>query len=842
MESSLETRMERSLETRMESSLETRMESSLETRMESSLETRMERSLETRLESSLETRMERSLETRMESSLETRMEKSLETRMERSLETRMESSLETRIESSLETRIESNLETRMETRMESSLETRLESSLETRLESSLETRMEKSLETRMESSLETRLESSLETRIESSLETRIESSLETRMETPALSTIYPWLTQGQLGAQRQQQIEGAGSETSTLPQTHHITEGWALRQFKRGQRMSDKTKSYLTDIFNEGATSGQKADAAQVAQQMQHARGTDGKPLFQPSENSYNWPLESRRDPSNPTKLLPKLSLPVIVVAKGKRSQMEKTAAEFSASLDSTEKQNPAHEDEPMGQGQRKKTLSRCFALIRTIAKQFKESNIAGQKKRQVTQALFQPLKGKPMEEQEALLERLAVGATVKEFKEALGRVRSKSAVDRVMKKMSAALTKSFKKDTPKKRQRKPTKKALEAMEDHYGSSEPAPTEPEAQSPKSGFPRGWTAVRIDLTLSNTSWLDRSKTPSSGQAFLYSCAADRHSSTAVPRTGIPLQLCRGQLGWVKEAYGTPPNSNMNISLGRLNPTERHSSTAVPRTGIPLQLCRGQAFHYICAADRHSSTAMPRTGIPLQLCRGQAFLYSYAADRHSSTAMPRTGIPLQLCRGQAFLYSSAGDDKSSGGFKPLCPTRWTARTAALQSILGNYSTIMDTMQEVNETTRDEYGLKAGGQIILKTLGYTYKRCKVHGVSVKLKGHKKDCPWQHCKCPGCSLVVAYRKEHARDQFQLRQSESSDVEPTTLSAAEVIQIANVSRGTTATGPTSISGKLRQKQVARGVPDINIQLNCGYQKADHTGPPQSPG
>ncbi|KAI8495579.1 hypothetical protein Bbelb_265510, partial [Branchiostoma belcheri] len=25
-------------------------------------------------------------------------------------------------------------------------------------------------------------------------------------------------------------------------------------------------------------------------------------------------------------------------------------------------------------------------------------------------------------------------------------------------------------------------------------------------------------------------------------------------------------------------------------------------------------------------------------------------------------------------------------------------------------------------------------------------------------------------------------------------------------------------------------------------VPDINIQLNCGYKKADHTGPPQSPG
>ncbi|KAI8494020.1 hypothetical protein Bbelb_283670 [Branchiostoma belcheri] len=57
---------------------------------------------------------------------------------------------------------------------------------------------------------------------------------------------------------------------------------------------------------------------------------------------------------------------------------------------------------------------------------------------------------------------------------------------------------------------------------------------------------------------------------------------------------------------------------------------------------------------------------------------------------------------------------------------------------------------------------------------------------------------------------------------------TESSDGEPTTLSAAEVIQISKVSRGTTATGPTSISGKLRQKQVARGVrnKDLYEKLN----------------
>ncbi|KAI8494601.1 hypothetical protein Bbelb_278270 [Branchiostoma belcheri] len=68
--------------------------------------------------------------------------------------------------------------------------------------------------------------------------------------------------------------------------TQAVSEGWAIRKVKRGQRMSEKVKTYyyLTDIFNHGATSGQKADASQVSQDMQHARGEDGELLFEPSE------------------------------------------------------------------------------------------------------------------------------------------------------------------------------------------------------------------------------------------------------------------------------------------------------------------------------------------------------------------------------------------------------------------------------------------------------------------------------------------------------------------------------------------------------------------------------
>ena len=48
----------------------------------------------------------------------------------------------------------------------------------------------------------------------------------------------------------------------------------------------------------------------------------------------------------------------------------------------------------------------------------------------------------------------------------------------------------------------------------------------------------------------------------------------------------------------------------------------------------------------------------------------------------------------------------------GVKPLCPTRWTVRTEALNAVIKQYSVIMETMDEVNRTTHDDYGLRAGG----------------------------------------------------------------------------------------------------------------------------------
>ncbi|CAH1268948.1 DMRT2 [Branchiostoma lanceolatum] len=93
------------------------------------------------------------------------------------------------------------------------------------------------------------------------------------------------------------------------------------------------------------------------------------------------------------------------------------------------------------------------------------------------------------------------------------------------------------------------------------------------------------------------------------------------------------------------------------------------------------------------------------------------------------------------------------------------------------------------------------------------YTCKRCRVHGVVVPLRGHKQNCQWRHCQCPGCKQVVQYRDEHAKEINARRESG--------ISAADVISIANLHRGTPAAAPTkpsSLSAKRQVKQAARGV------------------------
>lgn len=47
----------------------------------------------------------------------------------------------------------------------------------------------------------------------------------------------------------------------------------------------------------------------------------------------------------------------------------------------------------------------------------------------------------------------------------------------------------------------------------------------------------------------------------------------------------------------------------------------------------------------------------------------------------------------------------------GLKPICPTHWTVRTAALNSVLKNYDVIMQDLEEISEAGIDASSKAAG-----------------------------------------------------------------------------------------------------------------------------------
>ncbi|KAI8487979.1 hypothetical protein Bbelb_344270 [Branchiostoma belcheri] len=98
------------------------------------------------------------------------------------------------------------------------------------------------------------------------------------------------------------------------------------------------------------------------------------------------------------------------------------------------------------------------------------------------------------------------------------------------------------------------------------------------------------------------------------------------------------------------------------------------------------------------------------------------------------------------------------------------------------------------------------------------YTCKKCRGHGQIVPLKGHKKACPWQQCKCSRCLQVEVYRHQHAHDQdIQVRGPTSSSQG---LRAEEVIGVANlIKKGEEdSTSDRTKSAELNRKLEARGI------------------------
>ena len=146
----------------------------------------------------------------------------------------------------------------------------------------------------------------------------------------------------------------------------------------------------------------------------------------------------------------------------------------------------------------------------------------------------------------------------------------------------------------------------------------------------------------------------------------------------------------------------------------------------RTCLPLSLCRGQAYDGAAAMQGKRSGVATRlrneepAALPVHCLAHSLNLCLQGAGKKITVIRDAMEVVREIVKlinyspKRKTLFSSllTENDQAGGTIKPLCPTRWTVRTAALDSVLSQYTVLMETMEEVNRTTRDEYGMKAGG----------------------------------------------------------------------------------------------------------------------------------
>ena len=143
-------------------------------------------------------------------------------------------------------------------------------------------------------------------------------------------------------------------------------------------------------------------------------------------------------------------------------------------------------------------------------------------------------------------------------------------------------------------------------------------------------------------------------------------------------------------------------------------------------LPLELCRGQAYDGAANMMGHLS------GVAKQLQDEQPAAIKVHCLAHSlnlclqetakkcqpiRTALENT---MELCKliryspKRTNLLQECKQELSIGGtgLRPLCPTRWTVRTGAINAVIKNYPAILQALQITVDTSYDDYGRRANG----------------------------------------------------------------------------------------------------------------------------------
>ena len=152
-----------------------------------------------------------------------------------------------------------------------------------------------------------------------------------------------------------------------------------------------------------------------------------------------------------------------------------------------------------------------------------------------------------------------------------------------------------------------------------------------------------------------------------------------------RCSLPLSQCRGQ------AYDGAANM-----MGHLRGVAKQIQS-VEELAIPIH-CLAHCLN-LCLQDVAKKCVCIRDALDLVFEICQLIKYS-----------PKRSLVFQQCK----------EDLSIGGtgLKPLCPTRWTVRSVALDAILRNYPALLEAFERISSSSYDDYGRRANG--VLTQLG--------------------------------------------------------------------------------------------------------------------------
>ena len=143
----------------------------------------------------------------------------------------------------------------------------------------------------------------------------------------------------------------------------------------------------------------------------------------------------------------------------------------------------------------------------------------------------------------------------------------------------------------------------------------------------------------------------------------------------------------------------------------------------RCDLPLSMCCGQAYDGASNMQGRRKGVATRfkqenpAAIALHCCAHSLNLCLQDAAknlnciRDALETVKEISTLIRYSPKQLHLFmtklNSPESDSGAVTLKPLCATRWTARTPAIHAVITDYTLLLEILEEIHLTTKDEYG---------------------------------------------------------------------------------------------------------------------------------------